>query len=559
MRLPEIHNGTHCASHPLGGKAGIIKNSHIWSENYGDIPFPRGRTPASIIVSSKGDIAVQDDRDLGNGRTGDDRAHLFKPAAREWEDRGACYGGNAILFKRNGELVVFNGLLPGDPETAPKAPFGLRYEDETNGRIVTAAETLMPSDGINIFQWTPLFGGAARVGEGADENGNGVHIWIADEGFLRVLEPGNCQFVVANEDGILADIGTFRINGANVPSTSIIHEALTLAELQKSPRLTITLPRPVISPKFAKPRFLGGHNVMWKGNRIERMDGSLYAHLLYVDGHVFANLSDQDFDRWFRSVVGPYIVYWDGLELPPVSLLRVIVKGQGIAVPVYAEVNEPDVSLFTRANAVADRIALAGFHCVPVPGFHGRTTNVENITPTRIRGCIDNVYVPLMRRWDNLGALPFGIGRLDGTVNHPEYLDWIHAIGEAFPSGSPLPILVEVTPTPVPNPPPPKDPPTLPIPPPPTKGRRPLTADERKELLTVTGIMGAARFKWNNTTRDAVTKLTHAEQRAHEVVGMFEAKKITPTVAQVMELLQAYFDGVKDPDLERAVALDTIK
>jgi hypothetical protein len=42
-------------------------------------------------------------------------------------------------------------------------------------------------------------------------------------------------------------------------------------------------------------------------------------------------------------------------------------------------------------------------------------------------------------------------------------------------------------------------------------------------------------------------------------VGMFEAKKITPTVAQVMELLQAYFDGVKDPDLERAVALDTIK
>lgn len=130
---------------------------------------------------------------------------------------GDGYGENTVVF-----------LPDGTPRVATKADGsqGLRYVDES-GKVVTADNSHLSPDHL-IADYTQLHG----VTIGQNQNGSGAVVQL--DGVLRLLEPGDCEFIRVDTDGT-----NFAIAITKLPERQCVLFWLTRAELATLQQLPI--------------------------------------------------------------------------------------------------------------------------------------------------------------------------------------------------------------------------------------------------------------------------------------------------------------------------------
>lgn len=188
----------YCVS-PISGEYVITESGDQSTTPYGGLLYTRGR---------QGRFAGQSALGFGNV----ERVWPIGPAIV-----GNGYGTNTVLYLRDGTLAQ------GAPQFGSQ---GLRYQAD-DGRIVTGDESHLSPDHL-LADYSEMVG--VRIGQ--NQNGPGALVQFLPGSTLRLLEPGDCQFIRVN---YYADSDSFAIGIVKLPEERWVGYWLTRAELAALP------------------------------------------------------------------------------------------------------------------------------------------------------------------------------------------------------------------------------------------------------------------------------------------------------------------------------------
>jgi len=236
MKRLTIPSGRECDALPSGEYACWLADGSAVQTHVGLVPTVKGIVPRFVRVTKVGGFQFAGQAD----HYGPDEG----PCVTWHETTGWAFlatvpcGTSPVIYDRNGNLHISN-CGPGIGSQ------GFRYVDYVTGRIVPGDETI--ASPVGLSEWIDL-GDGILVGLGNVVNG--CTIWDGHD--LRMLEPGDNQFIRAQRDGDQVSLAMARYHGE--PSVIIW---TTMAELRGLP--IVTVPPPTREPivKIGRPILLG--------------------------------------------------------------------------------------------------------------------------------------------------------------------------------------------------------------------------------------------------------------------------------------------------------------
>lgn len=443
--------GWYCDALPTGEWASLVANSHLDTDK-GRINLP-GENVLQFRLSRDGQIA-------GQGQT--DQTQLWQNG--QWSQLGLCISQDGHAWDEQNRLLACREIDYTSPDPSLWKIWH-RYEHDgsvTKLSLATGAigiRQVLP-DGTIILAWKSyadptrgLWGytdyGDVAIGQGKE---SGCVVRFADDGILRLVEPGNCQFVRVNRDGDNWSIAIWRLD-----TKESVFYWFTTEELRMLDPVPVSLPplgRTIGIGYFFRDSQQygdnesapGTHSVIADEPRALPAEGGLrmvlglpcllHEHLTawwpLVDAVYVA--AEGDLAQLERdAALARYIMQWRGLGQRPVLAYTAgvvfpdaLTSTDIIGIQAYAAVEGEDPQAFqarmseTLSEVRHRRVALI---CQAYDRARPQIWTGERLAT------LQPVYWELARQFPNIEyLLLFSDGRRGGTRDNPEMRPWHEAM-----------------------------------------------------------------------------------------------------------------------------------